>query len=151
MWLWFAGMIDLVIIDQLSKLYVVANFKLHDPIAILPSLNISLAYNQGAAFGMLGTENGWQRWFFIVVAAIVSAIIIVWQARLTVKDRWESLALACILGGALGNLIDRIAYGHVVDFIDFYIGSWHWYTFNIADIAICVGAFILGIQTLRKN
>lgn len=136
-------------IDQITKLLVVA-MQSANSVAIMPYLNFTLGYNKGAAFGILDAASGWQRWFFVAIAIIISLIIILWSKKLTKGDRWEKLALGLVLGGAWGNLLDRIRLGHVVDFIDFYIGSWHWYTFNVADIAICIGAVLLAIYGLRK-
>lgn len=135
--------------DQITKLLVVA--MLHtNSVAIMPYLNFTLGYNKGAAFGILDAASGWQRWLFITIATAISLIIIVWSRKLTKRDKWEKFALGLVLGGAWGNLLDRIRLGHVVDFIDFYIGTWHWYTFNVADIAICIGAVLLAIYGLRK-
>jgi signal peptidase II len=137
-------------IDQITKLLVVA--MLHtNSVAIVPYLNFTIGYNKGAAFGILDAASGWQRWFFIAIAITISIIIILWSKRLTKRDKYEKVALGLVLGGAWGNLLDRIRLGHVVDFIDFYIGNWHWYTFNVADIAICVGAVLLAFYSLRKS
>lgn len=141
----------ILILDQLSKKWIIASFMLNKPVIIVAHLNFILAYNNGAAFGLLSESAGWQRWLFILVAIAVSTVIMVWSTRLKTKDHLEGFALACILGGALGNLYDRIYYGHVVDFIDFYIGSWHWYTFNVADVAICIGAVILAVVGFKKK
>ncbi|HSX19714.1 MAG TPA: signal peptidase II, partial [Gammaproteobacteria bacterium] len=113
-------------------------------------LNLHLAYNKGAAFGVLESAGGWQRWAFIAVAIITSAVILLWGKKLGKKHKLETLALSLILGGAWGNLIDRIRVGYVIDYIDFYIGNWHWYTFNVADIAICVGAVLLVLLSFKK-
>lgn len=136
-------------IDQITKLLIVAMLSANS-VAIMPYLNFSIGYNKGAAFGILDAASGWQRWFFIAIAVIISLIIILWSKKLTKSEQWEKIALGLVLGGAWGNLLDRIRLGHVVDFIDFYIGSWHWYTFNVADIAICIGAVLLAIYGLRK-
>jgi signal peptidase II len=136
-------------LDQITKLLVIA--LLHaNSVAIMPSLNFTIGYNKGAAFGFLDAASGWQRWFFIAIATAISLVIILWSRKLTKRDKWEKVALGLVLGGAWGNLLDRIRLGHVVDFIDFYIGNWHWYTFNVADIAICIGAVLLAIYGLRK-
>ncbi len=137
------------VIDQITKLLVVAMLHTNST-AIMPFLNFTLGYNKGAAFGILDTASGWQRWFFVAIATIISLMIIVWSKKLTQRDRWDKAALGLVLGGAWGNLLDRIRLGHVVDFIDFYIGGWHWYTFNVADIAICIGAVLLAAYGLRK-
>lgn len=140
----------ILVLDQSSKLFMLANYAMQETVALLPSLNLRLAHNNGAAFGLLSEAAGWQRWLFIGLASVISAVIVIWCARLSNKDKWEGLALALILGGAIGNLLDRIRYGHVVDFIDFYVQDWHWYTFNIADIAICVGATLIMLVSIRK-
>lgn len=133
----------LVIIDQISKIIAVKYLDSGKVIAIFPGLNFSLAYNEGAAFGIFANQSGWQRWFFLAVALIVIIAIVFWMLK-SYKSTYklETFSLALILSGAIGNLIDRALYGYVVDFIDFYIRDWHWYTFNIADTAICVGAFL---------
>lgn len=136
--------------DQLSKALLLYVLPLHDKIVLCPYLNFTLAYNHGAAFGFLATAGGWQRWFFVGLAAILVITGIIWTKRLQPNEKLSGIAFALIIGGALGNLADRIRVGYVVDFIDFYIGSWHWYTFNIADIAICVGAALLAWTTLKN-
>jgi signal peptidase II len=138
-----------IVLDQITKAMALMLLPAKK-IAISPHLNFALGFNKGAAFGILDAASGWQRWFFIGLGISVSIVILIWSMRLSKGDKWENVALALILGGAWGNLIDRIRLGHVVDFIDFYIGNWHWYTFNVADIAICVGAFLLAIYGLRK-
>jgi len=137
-------------IDQLTKLLVIAMLQTNS-VAIMPFLNFTLGYNKGAAFGILDAASGWQRWFFIGIAVVISIIIVLWGKKLTKRDVWEKAALGLVLGGAWGNLLDRIRIGQVVDFIDFYIGAWHWYTFNVADIAICIGAVLLAVYGLRKT
>lgn len=138
-----------LVIDQVSKLFIV-NTPHIKRVAIMPHLNFYLSYNRGAAFGLLGTASGWQRWAFIAIAVVISFFIFAWTKRLGKKDKWEIMALGLILGGAWGNLLDRIRLGYVVDFIDFYIRNWHWYTFNIADIAICIGAVLLAVVSLKQ-
>lgn len=136
-------------IDQITKLLVIALMH-SNSVPIMPFLNFTLGYNKGAAFGILDAASGWQRWFFIAIAVFISIIIIIWSKKLSKYDVWEKIALGLVLGGAWGNLLDRIRLGHVVDFIDFYIKNWHWYTFNVADIAICIGAVLLAVYGLRK-
>lgn len=139
----------IIALDQITKTWVLNTLQ-HTTKPILPFLNFSLGFNKGAAFGILDAAGGWQRWFFIILGISVSAVILIWSANLKAQKKMENLALALILGGAWGNLIDRIHLGHVIDFIDFYINNWHWYTFNIADIAICVGGVLLAIYGLKK-
>jgi signal peptidase II len=143
-WLWVSAVI--LFIDQCTKLLADAMLNLHESIVLLPVLAIRKAYNSGAAFSFLGDASGWQRWFFIVLAIGVIILLVTWLRRLSAGQQWTALALALILGGAAGNLVDRAIYGHVIDFIDVYYRSWHWPTFNIADSAITVGAFLLVLE-----
>ncbi|MCL4112512.1 UNVERIFIED_CONTAM: hypothetical protein GTU68_039422 [Idotea baltica] len=108
-------------------------------------LNFTLAYNYGAAFSFLGDQGGWQRWFFTILAAVVSVVILVWLSKLKQNEKWTAISLSLVLGGAIGNLIDRLLYGRVIDFIDVFDGFYHFATFNVADIAINIGAVILVI------
>lgn len=136
-------------LDQITKVLILA--MLHsNSVMVMPHVNFTLGYNRGAAFGILDAASGWQRWFFIAIAVLVSIILILWGKKLTKRDILEKIALGLVLGGAWGNLLDRIRLGYVVDFIDMYIQNWHWYTFNVADIAICIGAVLLGFCSLRK-
>jgi len=145
-WLWVSAVI--LVVDQCTKLLADGLLALHESIAVLPVLAIRKAYNSGAAFSFLGDASGWQRWFFIVLAIAVILLLVTWLRRLPAEQKWTALALALILGGAAGNLVDRVVYGHVIDFIDVYYGSWHWPTFNVADSAISVGAFLLLLEAL---
>ena len=140
-WLWVSVVVLLV--DQCTKLLADAMLALHQPVAVVPYLSMYKAYNSGAAFSFLGDASGWQRWFFIALAMIVIGVLVVWLRRLQAHEVRTSLALSLILGGAAGNLIDRLVYGYVIDFIDVYYDSWHWPAFNVADAAISVGAFLL--------
>jgi len=117
-------------------------------VVLLPFLALRKAYNYGAAFSFLGDASGWQRWFFIILALVVIAVLIAWLNRLPAEDLRARVALVLILGGAAGNVIDRLVYGYVIDFIDVFYGSWHWPTFNIADSAISVGAALLLLDAL---
>ena len=128
--------------DQASK-FAAVHYLTRETIEVAPFLNLALAYNSGAAFGFLHDAGGWQNMFFVVVAIIVSFIIINMFRRLGANDVQVAVALMLILGGAAGNVLDRLRIGHVVDFIDVYYGSWHWPTFNIADSAITIGAILL--------
>ena len=137
-----------IVLDQLSKIIAV-KYLFHKPaIEVLPFFNFSLAFNTGAAFGFLHTASGWQNVFFISIALVVSAVIFYMASKLGPKDKWELTALMLILGGALGNVIDRIRIQKVVDFLDFYANNWHFPTFNIADSAITIGAIILILDAL---
>ena len=148
-WLWVSMVVLLV--DQCTKLLADAMLVLHQQVAVIPYLALFKAYNPGAAFSFLSDASGWQRWFFVVLAMIVITVLLVWLRRLSATETATSLALALILGGAAGNLIDRLVYGYVIDFIDVYVGSWHWPAFNIADMAISVGAFLLLLDAFRGN
>ena len=118
----------------------------HEPVNLLPGFNLTLAYNTGAAFSILSEAGAWKRWFFIGLSSLVSTVILVWLTRVPRQRRWLACGLALILGGAVGNLYDRITLGYVVDFIDIYYRDWHWPAFNIADSAITVGAVMLLID-----
>jgi signal peptidase II len=146
-WLWLSALI--VAADQTSKWLAVQHLAPHQPLPAVPGFNLTLVYNTGAAFSFLSDASGWQRWFFALLAALVSTFIVFWLSRLPRAQRWLGCALALILGGALGNLWDRLALGHVIDFIDLYYRDWHWPAFNVADSAISVGAVMLLIDALR--
>lgn len=139
----------IVLLDQITKILVVHTSSL-SYMKLLPHLNLHLAYNRGAAFGLLDNAT-WARWLFVGVATIISFAIVIWSSHIPKKHKLELFALGLILGGALGNLFDRIRLGYVVDFIDFYIGNWHFYTFNIADIGVCIGAVILALYTVVRG
>ena len=148
---WLLLSLLVLIVDQLSKNYLMTSFQLYETRALFPGLNLTLAYNTGAAFSFLNDGGGWQRWLFIGVGILISVWLVVWLARLPRRERLTAFSLALILGGAIGNIWDRVLLGYVVDFIDVYFGSWHWWTFNIADSAITVGAVILAWQMLRAD
>jgi signal peptidase II len=140
-----------VVLDQLSKRIALAWLVPFEPMALLPGFNLTLMFNTGAAFSLLAEAAGWQRWFFIALALAVGAVLIVWMRRLPIGNIGMPLSLSLILGGALGNVIDRILYGHVIDFIDVYWRNWHWPAFNLADSAIVVGAVLLMLLSLREQ
>jgi signal peptidase II len=131
-------------LDQLTKHLALSELQPYVPHAVIPGfLNWMLAFNPGAAFSFLADQDGWQRWLFALLAVGVSAVLALWLARLPRGDWRNALPLALIIGGALGNLIDRLRFGHVTDFIQVYYREWAWPAFNIADSAICVGAVLL--------
>ncbi|HEX7027559.1 MAG TPA: signal peptidase II [Gammaproteobacteria bacterium] len=155
-WLGLAGII--IVLDQLTKYLAAAHLGFGQPVPLAPLFNLSLAYNEGAAFSFLSDSGGWQRWFFAVLSTLVSMVLVIWLSRLPSGEKWTALALSLILGGAVGNLIDRVFHGYVIDFIDFYyraggdciplfhkatVNTCHFPTFNVADSAITVGAAIL--------
>ena len=147
---WYALALLLVVLDQLTKYWVSASFGYGDARAITGFFNLVLTHNTGAAFSFLASAAGWQRGFFIVIALVAIIVISVLLARHS-GDRLFCLSLALILGGAAGNVIDRILLGHVVDFLDFHIAGWHWPAFNLADSAITVGAVLLIVDSFRPG
>ncbi len=137
-WLWLAALIFAV--DIGTKLWVMDSFTLYESVKVLPFFNLTYVHNPGAAFSFLAEHSGWQRWFFAGIALLVTASLMVWMYKTPADHRLPNFAYALIIGGALGNLFDRLVHGYVIDFLDFYIGTSHWPAFNIADIAICLGA-----------
>lgn len=144
-WLWIA--LAVLLLDQWTKGLVAGSLRLYEQIELLPFFNITLAYNEGAAFSFLAGAGGWQRWLFSIIAVVASVVILVWLLRGR-DGPVVATALSLILGGALGNLWDRIVLGHVVDFLDFHWAGWHFPAFNIADSAITVGAALIIIDML---
>lgn len=144
-WLWISLLV--IVLDQVTKSVAVSNLVLFQPVEIFPSFNFTLMHNTGAAFSFLSDESGWQRWFFASIAIVVSIGILVWLKRLPTDHRLAAVSLTLILGGAIGNVWDRIVLGYVIDFIDVYYAQYHWPAFNIADSAIFVGACLLIIDS----
>ena len=145
-YLWISAVV--VVLDQASKFAALRYLVRHAQVELLPFLNLALTFNTGAAFGFLNQHSGWQNFFFIAVAAIASVAIILWLRRLLPAEWLTGIGLSLVLGGAVGNLIDRLIHGYVVDFIDVVFGSWHFWTFNIADAGISVGAVLLVLDTV---
>jgi len=150
-WLWLSAVV--IVLDQISKLYFENSLSLYQQIVIIPDyFSWTLAYNTGAAFSFLADGAGWQRWFFAVIALAVSAMLVVWMKGLKQHEHWLAVALALVLGGALGNLIDRVAYGHVIDFILLHWQQrWYFPAFNLADSAITAGAIMLMLDIFRTK
>ena len=146
-WLWVSALV--VALDQITKFTVTSRFQLGDSVTITSFFNMVLAYNTGAAFSFLADAGGWQRIFFTIIAVIASIVIIV-LLRKPQNHRLFNAALALILGGAIGNLIDRVLLGHVVDFIQVHAGGYYWPAFNVADSAITIGAALLIWDSFRK-
>ena len=146
-WLLLAG--ALIVLDQVTKLYFDASLRYGERIAVLPFFDFTLLHNPGAAFSFLAQADGWQRWFFTVLGLCASVFILVMMHKSRSNKRLL-LALTLILGGALGNVIDRIAYGHVVDFLLFYWKDWYYPAFNIADTCITLGAILLILDELLR-
>ncbi|MCK8516318.1 signal peptidase II [Methylonatrum kenyense] len=145
---WITIALAVLLLDQSSKLLADSLLDYHQPVPVLPLLNLTLSYNPGAAFSFLGDASGWQRWLFSGFAAVISVVLVIWLRRLQASEYWMRWALALLLGGALGNLIDRLAYGHVIDFIHVYYDRWHFPIFNIADSGITIGATMILIHAL---
>lgn len=147
LWFLLSGLIvwaDMVTKEMASDLLI-----LYRPVEILPWLNMTLAHNYGAAFSFLSDAGGWQRWFFTVLASGVSIVLIVWVLRLPRKEWLTGLALGLVIGGAIGNLIDRVQLGYVVDFIDVHSNGWHFPAFNVADSAISCGVAVLLFESFK--
>lgn len=148
-WIWLSVLV--VVLDQATKYLAETWLILHQPVSVLPGFNLMLAYNTGAAFSFLADAGGWQRWFFLGLGSAVSIGLAIWLIRLKPGERWLAAALALILGGAVGNLIDRLWLGQVIDFIQLYYDRWYWPAFNIADSAITLGAVLLIVDSLRSQ
>ena len=148
-WLWLA--IVVILLDQLTTFWVLDALVAYvDVIPLTGFFNLVHVHNTGAAFSLFADQPGWQRWFFLGIA-LAAAVVIVFLLRKTAGRPLFSAALALILGGAIGNVIDRILYGHVVDFLDFHLAGWHFPAFNVADSAITLGAALLILDSLRKQ
>lgn len=147
-WLGIAAII--VLLDQVSKITVTQILNYGQSIPVTSFFNLVLVYNEGAAFSFLSNQGGWQRYLFTGIA-IIAIILITYLIRKHAGERLHCWGLTLILGGAIGNVIDRMMYGHVIDFLDFYIKRWHWPAFNVADIAICLGAGLYILDELRRS
>ena len=145
-WFWLSALV--IVFDQVAKYAIVRHWTMGGPINILPFLNFTLNYNTGAAFSFLGSESGWQIYFFAAFSLAVVAFLIAWLSCARRSDHVMAIGPSLVIGGALGNFIDRVRLGYVVDFIDFHIKNWHYATFNIADSAICIGASLLIIRMM---
>jgi signal peptidase II len=147
---WYALAALVVLLDQLTKYWVSAGFDYGEARAITGFFNLVLTYNKGAAFSFLASAAGWQRGLFIAIALIAIVVISVLLAR-HAGEKLFCFALALILGGAIGNVLDRIALGYVIDFLDFHLAGWHWPAFNLADSAITAGAVLLIVDSFRPR
>jgi signal peptidase II len=154
-WLWLSAAV--LVLDQLSKWLVLAAIEPYQVIELVPNLNLTLMFNTGAAFSLLSDAGGWQRWLFAGFAVAVTVALLVWLLRLKPGEGWLAVGLSLILGGAVGNLIDRVLLGHVVDFIQVYLPFLPfamfnpWPSFNVADSAISVGVVLLLIESFRAQ
>ncbi|MCB1821223.1 MAG: lipoprotein signal peptidase [Candidatus Competibacteraceae bacterium] len=145
-WIWLSLLV--IVLDQATKYLAETLLVMHQPVPVTPFFNLTLTYITGAAFSFLADADGWQRWFFLGLGALVSMGLVIWLTRLKSQEKWLAVALALILGGAIGNLIDRAWLGQVIDFIQLYYDRWYWPAFNIADSAITVGAVLLVVESL---
>ncbi|MBB3255417.1 signal peptidase II [Paraburkholderia bannensis] len=146
---WLGIAVIVILADQLTKIAISKVFAYGEGRMITPFFNLVLVYNKGAAFSFLAAAGGWQRWAFTALG-VVAAVVIGYLLKRHAGQRLFCTALALILGGALGNVLDRLMYGHVIDFLDFHLGASHWPAFNVADSAITVGAVLLVFDELRR-
>ncbi len=148
---WLPLTFVVLLLDRVTKWLALKELPLGVPLAIYPHLNFTLSFNRGAAFSLFANGSGWQNWFFGGIVVVASVLILVLLARYSARRYLLCAALALVLGGALGNGVDRYFYGSVIDFIDLYINRLHWPIFNLADSAICLGAFFILLDALRRR
>lgn len=141
-WGWWALALAIIALDQITKLMVLQRFQLHEAVEVTGFFNLVLVFNSGAAFSFLADAGGWQKWFFVVLAFAISGWLSL-MLRQHAHERLMPTALAMIIAGALGNVIDRLRFGAVVDFLDFHVAGYHWPAFNVADSSICVGVALM--------
>ncbi|MEI7993762.1 MAG: signal peptidase II [Methylococcaceae bacterium] len=144
---WLGLSLLVIFLDQVSKLAIAGSMQLYQSIPVMPFFKLTYVHNTGAAFSFLSEAGGWQRWFFAALALVISGVIAVWLARLKHDETLLAVALSLVLGGAIGNLIDRLVYGYVIDFLDVYYQTWHWPAFNIADSAITIGVILMLMES----
>lgn len=147
-WLWLALLV--IVLDLTTKSVASSQLVYASPVPVLPFFNFTLLHNTGAAFSFLAGAGGWQRWFFIGLAVVVSVMLIHWLRTLKRDETWLAMSIALVLGGAVGNVYDRIVHGYVVDFLHFYWNEYHFPAFNLADVAISIGAFMMVVDVFRR-
>jgi signal peptidase II len=147
--LWLSALV--IVSDQYTKVLVLENIELYQAIQILPFFNLTHVYNYGAAFSFLHDAGGWQRWFFTIIAFVVSALMLWWLRQTNQKQIMLPVAFSLIIGGAIGNAYDRLVHGYVIDFLVLYYQDWYWPAFNVADSAICIGAILLIIDMFKNK
>jgi len=148
-WLWLTLLC--LIVDQITKQWVVGSFNLYDTVNVLPFFSLTYVHNLGAAFSFLADQGGWQRWFFTAIAAIASIIFIVWLAKTPKSQTLLSIAFALMLSGAMGNLIDRVLFGYVIDFLHFHWAGYNFPAFNVADSMIFIGAALMILDSFTSE
>jgi signal peptidase II len=148
-WLWLSLLV--IVLDRATKLIVLNHFDVMEVLRITPFFNLTLTFNRGAAFSFLSAGSGWQVWIFGAIAMVISIVLIFWLRKIFYRQTWLAAAISLVIGGALGNLSDRIHYGYVIDFLQFHWGSLYYPVFNLADSCICVGAFMLVLDSLLST
>lgn len=150
-WLWLALLI--FVADIGIKLIVMGNMEYgwENRIEVLPFFNLLYVHNYGAAFSFLSDQAGWQRWLFTAIAFVIAVMLACWMKKQPAQEKWNNIAYALIIGGAVGNVFDRIVHGFVVDYLDLFWGNYHWPAFNLADSAICIGAVMIVLDSVRKK
>ncbi|MGD8379510.1 MAG: signal peptidase II [Gammaproteobacteria bacterium] len=149
-WLWLSALI--IVADQVTKYLVVTHMSLFESVPLVPHVQLTLLHNTGAAFSILADAGGWQRWVFVTLGLAVSAAVAAWLWRMSIsRQPLLAAGLSLVVGGALGNVVDRVVRGHVIDFIDLYYRNSHWPPFNLADSAITVGAIIILLDSFRRG
>lgn len=146
LWIWISILV--VALDQYSKYWMTTHFQLHEAQDLYPNIRLVLAHNKGAAFSMLSEHPHLALYLFSTTAALVIMGLFFWLFTMAASARWVAVSVSLLLGGAIGNLVDRVRFGYVIDFIDVYVDQWHWPVFNIADVAICLGAVMLVIDVI---
>lgn len=148
-WVWLSVLV--VLLDQIVKFIIVAQIQPYNEVSVVPGFKLTLLFNTGAAFSFLNSQSGWQVWFFSIITIAICFVLLLWLQRLKASQVWLCIAIAFILGGAIGNLVDRLTLGYVIDYFLFYAGHWSWPAFNVADSAITIGAIMLVIDLLFKQ
>lgn len=148
-WLWLT--VIFLALDQVTKQWVAGSFDYRETLSILPFFNLTYVHNPGAAFSFLADQGGWQRWFFTAIAALASIIFTVWMAKTPKSQCLLGIALAFMLSGAAGNLIDRVMFGYVIDFLDFHWAGYHFPAFNVADSMIFIGAALMILDSFKEE
>ncbi|MGF1765115.1 signal peptidase II [Aliivibrio kagoshimensis] len=150
-WLWLAVVV--FVADITIKLFVMDSmgYGWANRIEVLPFFNFLYVHNYGAAFSFLSDASGWQRWFFTGIAFVICSLLIYWMRKSSAEDKITNIAYAAIIGGAIGNVFDRLVHGFVIDYLDFYWGHYHWPAFNLADAAICIGAALIVLEGFKAD